>query len=87
MGCLPRCHLESPWCSRRRDLRRMVRSQIRDRPGHAAARRRLAADRIIDERADAVCRQIRQRYRHRHGQRALSLCQRGTYTSATSGNK
>lgn len=75
---IPRCHLESPRCPRRRDLRRVSRPEIRDRPGHIAARRRLAADRVIQERTDAVRRQICQRPRHRHGQRTLSLRQRGT---------
>lgn len=76
---VPRGHLESPRCPRRRDLCRMSRPEVRDRPGHPAARRRLAADRVIEERADAVRRQICQRPRHRHGQRALSLRQRGTW--------
>lgn len=75
MGRLPRGHLESPRCPRRRDLRGMLRPQIRDRPGHTAARRRLGADRVIEECADAVRRQIRQRPRHRYGQRTLSLRQ------------
>jgi len=74
---IARRRLQSARRLRRRPLRRVLWPQIRDCFGYGAACRWLAIDCVIEKRADAVRWQIRQRNRHGHGQRTLSLRQRG----------